>query len=91
MANNILIIGPFGDKGGRELEAGFIGQILTPHYKVHLCSTGFISKNSQVYQFLDKSQVTAFRKELFQSSLRIQILSIISYLKNFGPGDQLLC
>ena len=46
----MLIIGPIGDFGGRELEAGFIANSLSDNYDVEICSIGNITKNSQVYE-----------------------------------------
>jgi hypothetical protein len=55
MKKNILIIGPFSDFGGRELETSFIGDVLSETFNVTICSTGYFSDKSQLYNFENKN------------------------------------
>lgn len=47
----VLILGPIGDFGGRELEAGFIASTLAKKYNVHVVSTESFSLKSQLLDF----------------------------------------
>ncbi len=78
----ILIIGPIGDFGGREIEVGFIARTLGEEYEVLVCSTGYISSWSQVFDFLQARQVTSFRIYLYTRFFWIRLCTIFSYLKN---------
>ena len=49
----ILIIGPIGDFGGRELMTGFIANVLSEIYHVEVCSTVAISNKTQVKEFFN--------------------------------------
>ena len=45
---NILIIGPFGLRGGREIEVSFIAKFLSEKHIVEVLTTGVFSKNTPV-------------------------------------------
>jgi glycosyltransferase involved in cell wall biosynthesis len=51
MKKRILIFGPIGDVGGRELETGFIASLLSKKYIVDVLSSRSPSKLSQVLSF----------------------------------------
>lgn len=78
----ILIIGPFGDRGGREVEVGFITNILEEKNEVFICSTEFISSKSQIFNFVNQSQINSFLNYLYTSFMYIKFFSVLSYFKN---------
>lgn len=78
----VLIIGPIGDFGGREIEAGFIANLLSEDYYVEVCSTGNISKNSQVYEIFKNKEVFSLKKLVFEKSKLLRLLSKLSFIKN---------
>ena len=43
----VLLIGPFEDYGGREIDTAFIASSLYENFEVSICSTGNITKKSQ--------------------------------------------
>ncbi len=81
MKKNILIIGPFGDFGGRELESSFIGNVLSKSFNVTICSTGYFSKKSQLYNFENRSKKKSLLEDVFNHNLFIKIAAILLYLR----------
>ncbi len=82
MQKKILIIGPIGDFGGRELEAGFIAKSLEKNFEVTICSTGDLTMKSQVFDFVKKEQVCLVKRMAFKNNLILKISSFLSFLKN---------
>lgn len=81
MKNKILIIGPIGDFGGRELETGFIASVLSDRYDVQVVSTGNCSKKSQVNTFKG-FLLTSLNDIIYNKSLIIRIfIKFLSYFK----------
>lgn len=82
MKNKILVIGPIGDFGGREIEAGFIANSLSENYYVEICSIGDITKNSQVFEAFKEGEVYSLKQLVFNNNKLIQFIAKLSYLKN---------
>lgn len=80
----VLIIGPIRDFGGRELEVGFIAYALRQKYEVTICSTGNLTKNSQVYHFNTKQKVVTLNQLLYKKHISLKVVAIFSFLKNFN-------
>lgn len=78
----ILIIGPIGDFGGRELESGFIASVLAEKHEVALCSTGFLTSNSQVFEYSTDFKVVTLQSLIFKEFIAIRILAYLNYIKN---------
>ena len=78
----ILVIGPFGDFGGRELEAGFIVKTLGDDYHVRLCSTIFMSDRSQVFNFIDRESGFSVLEKVYERNPGIRLAAWLSRLKN---------
>ncbi|MCV2484009.1 glycosyltransferase family 4 protein [Flavobacterium sp. SH_e] len=87
MKSKILIIGPITDFGGRELEVGFVSNVLSLKYEVEVCSTVTISKNSQVLDFSKSLPVFSLKNKVFKNFFGIKFLAFISYLKNNCKGS----
>lgn len=81
MKQKLLIIGPLGDIGGRELETGFISDTLSEDYNIKIFSTGNLSSKSQIFDFVSKEQVVTLNETMFRTSLWFRILSYLSYFK----------
>lgn len=77
----ILIIGPIGDYGGRELMTGFIASIALETYYVEVCSTGFLSERTQVKNFF-KGKIYSIGQLVFKKHFNIRLLAYLSYFKN---------
>ena len=86
MIKKILLFGPIGDYGGRELESGFIASVLSEKYEVAICSTGVISKGSQVFDFHKKVEAFSLKSLMFDSFWLIKLLAYFSFFKNFCKG-----
>jgi glycosyltransferase involved in cell wall biosynthesis len=78
----ILIIGPIGDFGGRELEIGFIANSFSKTFKVSVCSTGSFTSKSQIFDFNSNFNSLSIPSLLCSSSFLIKITSFISWLRN---------
>ncbi|MHB1105154.1 MAG: glycosyltransferase [Lutibacter sp.] len=82
----ILIFGPFGDFGGRELEAGFIANILSAKYDVAVCTSSSITHESQLFDFNKNLNAFSINDLIYKAYYSIKILSFFSYLKNKKKG-----
>ncbi|RYJ50880.1 glycosyltransferase family 1 protein [Flavobacterium petrolei] len=87
MNKNILLFGPIGDFGGRELESGFVASILSTKYNVAICSSGTISKKSQAFAFDKNLKVFSVKQLLFDEYWVLKLLAYISFFKNFFKGE----
>lgn len=87
MKKKILLFGPIGDFGGRELESGFIASILSKKYNVTLCSNGTISQKSQVFDFDKNLNVFSVKTLLFDKYWVIKLFACFSFFKNFCKGE----
>ncbi|TPG40116.1 glycosyltransferase [Flavobacterium pectinovorum] len=83
----ILIIGPIGDFGGRELETAYIANVLSSKYDVAACTTGNLSSKSQVFDFNKKLSVFSLKELLCQKYFGIKLLAYLSYYKNKKKGS----
>ena len=82
MKQNITIIGPIGDFGGRELETGFIAKTLGQEdADVSVISTTYCSSNSQIFDFIDQSQLSLLDDIVLQQSVLFRVLAKLSYWK----------
>ena len=82
----ILLFGPIGDFGGRELESGFIASVLSSKYEVTICSTGNISKKSQVFDFNKNQRVIGVKELLGSRFFDLKLFAFLSFLKNGCKG-----
>lgn len=80
--DKVLIIGPIGDFGGRELETGFIASVLSPNYEVSICTTGLLTLKSQVFEFNINQKVFSLKDLVYKKFKSLQFLAFVSYLKN---------
>lgn len=83
MAKKILIIGPIGDRGGREVEAGFFAETLARvGYDVNVCSTSNITSNSQLCDHLSWDKVDSVNLSIFRRKKIYRFLAYVAWLKN---------
>lgn len=87
MKKKILLFGPFGDFGGRELEVSFISSVLFSKYEVDICTSDFVTPQSQLFDFNKKQRVFSLKELLCKKYFIINILSFLSYVRNFFKGD----
>ena len=82
MKQRLLIIGPLGDIGGRELETGFIAETFSEVYNVKIFSTGNLTSKSQIFDFVSQDQVMTLNGKILKKSPWFRALSYLSYLKS---------
>ena len=82
MKQNLLIIGPIGDIGGRELETGFIANTLNKDYNVNIISTANYTSKSQIFDFVSKAQIVNLNQLVFNQNLWFKLLAVFSHLKS---------
>lgn len=82
----VLLFGPIGDFGGREVEAGFIANVLSAHYQVAVCSTEPISRKSQVFTFNSQLEVFSLNDLLCKRFFSMRLLALINFLFNGAKG-----
>ena len=86
MKQNLLIIGPIGDIGGRELETGFIANTLNKDYNVNIISTANYTSKSQIFDFVSKAQIVNLNQLVFNQNLWFKLLAVFSHLKSSKKG-----
>ena len=82
----ILIFGPIGDFGGREVESGFIAKVLSSVYDVTVCSTGKMTKKSQVFDFNPKQKTLSLPDMMLKKYFHFRIFAFFSLMKNNFAG-----
>lgn len=78
----ILIIGPFKDKGGRELMSSFIANTLSNHFIVDIISTDNMTKTSEVHKNYKNGLVSSVKEILFRENFLFRFFSYLAFLKN---------
>lgn len=86
MNKKILIFGPFGDFGGRELEAGFIADTLSVKYDVSVCTSSSLTHKSQLFDFNKRLIAFSVNHLINNKFYSLKIISFFSYLKNKKQG-----
>ncbi|MFP4845641.1 glycosyltransferase family 4 protein [Winogradskyella sp. PE311] len=81
MRKRLLIIGPLSDIGGRELETGFIAETLSDDYDVKILSTGNLTSNSQIFDFVSAKEVITLNEKIAKESIWFKTLAFFSYIK----------
>ncbi|WP_431158313.1 glycosyltransferase family 4 protein [Winogradskyella poriferorum] len=78
----ILIFGPIGDQGGRELETGFIAKSLSKDFEVRVLSSGNLTSKSQIFDFIPTDKVLTLNQLIYKSSIWFRFLAFVSALKS---------
>jgi glycosyltransferase involved in cell wall biosynthesis len=76
----ILIIGPIGDIGGREVEVNIIARALENNYRVMVFSTGFMTQKSFAIEGLQNTDYKVLDKELFKKYIGVKLVSLFSWM-----------
>ena len=82
----ILIIGPIGDEGGREIEAGFIASALSNNFEISVFSTANITKASQLYNYPFEGKVTSLKEALYRNHFSLRPAALLSHYRNGGKA-----
>lgn len=78
----ILLIGPIEDRGGRELETGFVASVLNKFSDLDVLSTGNITIRSQVYEMEASVKMRSLKQLLYKRYPFLRPAAVLSYLKN---------
>lgn len=89
MKNKILIFGPIGDFGGREIESGFIAESLSQNYIVDIFSISDLSKKSQVYIFEGINKVYSLKQLLYEVSKKVKFFTNLIYFLKLKKQNKL--
>lgn len=87
MKPKVLLIGPIGDFGGRDVEVQLITKALEGTFAIQVCSTGYISPASFALTSKTKDTFTSIQKEQYISSLRIKCTAWMSYLMHMRKKE----
>lgn len=78
----VLIIGPFDDYGGREIDTAFIASSLRQEFEITICSLGNITSSCQIKTYLPNINLTSVKERLYKNYIFLKPAAILSYFKN---------
>lgn len=82
MKKKVLIIGPFAERGGREIEAVFIAQAyFNNNYEVRIVSTTYMPVKSVILNYIDSDFCDSIYS-LICANFKVYFFALLSYLKN---------
>lgn len=84
MRKKVLILGPIGDFGGREVEANIIARALEQDFDVCILSTGYMTSDSFALKNLKKTKWGAVPQKIVAKNPIIFFLSFLSRIVNKG-------
>jgi glycosyltransferase involved in cell wall biosynthesis len=87
MKKKILITGPIGDFGGRDVEVNIIARVLEDEYHVKVLSTIYMSQDSYALQNLKKTAWNTVSKVIYENNNGINCLSRFSKFFNKGKDE----
>ncbi|KGO89412.1 glycosyltransferase family 4 protein [Flavobacterium suncheonense] len=87
MKKHIVIAGPIGDFGGRDVEVNIIAKALEKEYQVSIVSTAYMTGSSFALAGLQNTTWKSVPKELYRRSAVLRGLSKFSKRFNKGPKE----
>ena len=84
LKNKILLIGPIGDFGGREVEVNIIARALENNFNVSILSTGYMTADSFALKNLKESKWESVPKKINTNNIFLYFLSLLSKIVNKG-------
>ena len=82
LKKRVILLGPFAERGGREIEAVFIAQsCLERDYDVRIISTTYMPVNSLIMSHIS-SQYCGSIYSLICANFKVYFFALLSYLKN---------
>lgn len=82
MKKKILLFGPIGDFGGRDIEVNIIAKTISDQYQTAVFSSIYITENSYAIQGLKEVNFNSFEKEIYKSNWFLRVLAQVFYWKN---------
>ena len=87
MKKRILIAGPIGDFGGRDVEVNIIARVLEEDYTVKVLSTIYMTHESYALQNLKMANWDTIPKMIYEHHIGLRNLSRFSKFFNKGKDD----
>jgi len=84
LKNKILLIGPIGDFGGREVEVNIIARALENDLNVSILSTGYMTADSFALKNLKETKWESVSKKINTNNIFLYFLSLLSKTVNKG-------
>lgn len=78
----IVVFGPIGDFGGRDVEVNIIAKALEDDFKVTVLSSAYITQNSVALKDLKNTNFNCISKTLYENNIGVKVLANISKLKS---------
>jgi len=83
LKKSVLLFGPIGDFGGRDVEVNIISKSLVNEFDVKIFSSIYITAQSYAVLDLKRPNFTSFQIELNKRFFFLKITSYLFWLKNF--------
>lgn len=84
MKKKVLIFGPIGNFGGRDVEVNIIAKSLMDDFEVRIFSSNYISSESYALLNIKKPNYTSFQIELIHHFFLLKFISHLLRFKNFS-------
>lgn len=84
LKNKILLIGPIGDFGGREVEVNIIARALENDFNVSILSTGYMTDDSFALRNLKETKWESVPKKINTNNIFLYFFSLLSKIRNKG-------
>lgn len=84
MKKKVLIFGPIGNFGGRDVEVNIIAKSLMDDFEVRIFSSNYISSESYALLNIKKPNYTSFQIELTKLFFLLKFISHLLRFKNFS-------
>ena len=84
MKKNVLIVGPIGDFGGREVEVNIIARALENDFNVSILSTGYMTDDSFALRNLKETKWDSVPKKINTNNIFLYFFSLLSKIRNKG-------
>lgn len=82
MKTKVLIIGPIGNFGGRELEVGMIAKAFSNKFEVNIFSTSYMTKKSFALKINQNIPFTTLGSKILRSNFLYRVVSTLIWIKN---------
>lgn len=78
----IVIFGPLGDFGGRDVEVNIIAKALEDNFKITILSSAYLTQSSVALKDLKNTNFNCISKTLYENNIGVKVLANISKLKS---------
>ena len=82
MKKKVLLFGPIGDFGGRDIEVNIIVKAIRDQYQTAVFSSIYITDNSYAIKGLEEVEFNSFEIQIYKSNWFLRTLAQLFYWKN---------